>query len=175
MAALFGLPGETITSRIGVLPDHLPMPALPETSLARLQELLLSALIIAFLPGAGSLLPAMVADLMLEGWHRPNTELTAQGAASIGSSLFGGLPATGAIARTATHVKAIGKTPVARLVHALAILLLVLTRVLTAVADFTAAIGVGVALGLALRFRRRARRLRTGRRRSIDDRLVFLV
>lgn len=67
MAALFGLPGETITSRIGVLPDHLPMPALPETSLARLQELLLSALIIAFLPGAGSLLPAMVADLMLEG------------------------------------------------------------------------------------------------------------
>jgi len=125
-AALFVLPVETITSRFGALPDHLPMPALPEISLARLQELLPSALIIAFLAGAGSLLSAMVADRMIEGRHRPNAELIAQGAANIGSSLFGGLPATGAIARTATNVKAGGKTPVAGLVHALAILLLML-------------------------------------------------
>lgn len=125
-AALFVLPVETITSRLGALPDHLPMPALPEISLARLQELLPAALIFAFLAGAGSLLSAMVADRMIEGRHRPNAELIAQGAANIGSSLFGGLPATGAIARTATNVKAGGKTPVAGLVHALTILLVML-------------------------------------------------
>lgn len=125
-AALFVLPVETITSRFGALPDHLPMPALPDTSLARLQELLPSALIIAFLAGVESLLSAMVADRMIEGRHRPNAELIAQGAANIASSLFGGLPATGAIARTATNVKAGGKTPVAGLVHALAILLMML-------------------------------------------------
>ena len=125
-AALFVLPVETITSRFGALPDRLPMPALPEISLARLQELLPSALIIAFLAGVESLLSAMVADRMIEGRHRPNAELIAQGAANIGSSLFGGLPATGAIARTATNVKAGGKTPVAGLVHALAILLMML-------------------------------------------------
>lgn len=125
-AALFLLPVETITSRFGALPDHLPMPALPDISLARLQELLPSALIIAFLAGVESLLSAMVADRMIEGKHRPNAELIAQGAANIGSSLFGGLPATGAIARTATNVKAGGKTPVAGLVHALAILLMML-------------------------------------------------
>jgi len=125
-AALFVLPVETITSRFGALPDHLPMPALPDISLARLQELLPSALIIAFLAGVESLLSAMVADRMIEGRHRPNAELIAQGAANIASSLFGGLPATGAIARTATNVKAGGKTPVAGLVHALAILLMML-------------------------------------------------
>ncbi len=125
-AALFVLPVETITSRFGALPDHLPMPTLPDISLARLQELLPSALIIAFLAGVESLLSAMVADRMIEGKHRPNAELIAQGAANIGSSLFGGLPATGAIARTATNVKAGGKTPVAGLVHALAILLMML-------------------------------------------------
>ncbi len=125
-AALFVLPVETITSRFGALPHHLPMPALPDISLPRLQELLPSALIIAFLAGVESLLSAMVADRMIEGKHRPNAELIAQGAANIGSSLFGGLPATGAIARTATNVKAGGKTPVAGLIHALAILLMML-------------------------------------------------
>lgn len=125
-AALFVLPVETITSRFGALPDHLPMPTLPEISLARLQKLLPSALVIAFLAGVESLLSAVVADRMIEGRHRPNAELIAQGAANIGSSLFGGLPATGAIARTATNVKAGGKTPVAGLVHALALLLMML-------------------------------------------------
>lgn len=125
-AALFVLPVETITSRFGALPDHLPMPTLPEISLARLQKLLPSALVIAFLAGVESLLSAVVADRMIEGRHRPNAELIAQGAANIGSSLFGGLPATGAIARTATNVKAGGKTPVAGLVHALALLLMLL-------------------------------------------------
>ena len=74
-----------------------------------------------------SLLSAIVADRMIEGSHRPNAELLAQGAANIVSPLFGGLPATGAIARTATNVRAGGTTPVAGIVHALVILLVVLT------------------------------------------------
>lgn len=121
IAALMQLPVETITSRFGALPDHLPMPSFPNVSLARLHELLPSALVIAFLAGVESLLSAMVADRMIEGKHRPNAELIAQGAANLGSAVFGGLPATGAIARTATNVKAGGRTPVAGIVHALAI------------------------------------------------------
>jgi SulP family sulfate permease len=85
-------------------------------------ELLPSALIIAFLAGVESLLSAMVADKMIKSSHRPNAEVLAQGFANIGSALFGGLPATGAIARTATNVRAGGKTPVAGLVHAATIL-----------------------------------------------------
>ncbi|MDP3460017.1 MAG: SulP family inorganic anion transporter [Hyphomonas sp.] len=123
---VFALPVETIASRFGALPSHLPTPALPDMSLARMQELLPSALVIAFLAGVESLLSAMVADRMIKGTHRPNAELIAQGAANIGSSLFGGLPATGAIARTATNVNAGGKTPVAGIVHSLVILLMML-------------------------------------------------
>jgi SulP family sulfate permease len=124
--ALVSLPVETIQSRFGALPNALPMPAFPHLSLARMIELLPSALVIAFLAGVESLLSAMVADRMIAGQHRPNAELLAQGAANIGSALFGGLPATGAIARTATNVRAGGKTPVAGLVHALAILLVMM-------------------------------------------------
>lgn len=117
------LPVDTIGSRFGELPRQLPMPSLPAISGARIVELLPSALVIAFLAGVESLLSAMVADRMSGGKHRPNAEVLAQGAANIGSSLFGGLPATGAIARTATNIKAGGKTPVAGLVHAMTILI----------------------------------------------------
>ena len=120
------LPVDTIQSRFGALSASLPMPALPEISLARIVELLPSAIVIAFLAGVESLLSAMVADRMIDGHHRPNAELTAQGVANIGSALFGGLPATGAIARTATNIRAGGKTPVAGLVHALVLLLILL-------------------------------------------------
>ncbi len=120
--AIAGLPVETIQSQFGALPNALPAPEIPELSLARIAELLPSALVIAFLAGVESLLSAMVADRMISGRHRPNAELLAQGAANIGSSLFGGMPATGAIARTATNIRAGGKTPVAGLVHAVAIL-----------------------------------------------------
>ncbi|MEM5517343.1 SulP family inorganic anion transporter [Henriciella sp. AS95] len=122
--ALMNLPVDTLFSRFGALPNQLPMPQLPDISWDRLVELLPSAIIIAFLAGVESLLSAMVADRMIGGHHRPNAELTAQGAANIASSLFGGLPATGAIARTATNVRAGGKTPVAGIVHALVILLI---------------------------------------------------
>lgn len=124
--AVAGLPVDTIFSRFGALPNTLPMPALPELSLSRMIDLLPSAFIIAFLAGVESLLSAMVADRMIVGSHRPNAEVLAQGVANIGSSLFGGLPATGAIARTATNVRAGGITPVAGLVHALVILLIML-------------------------------------------------
>lgn len=126
LVSVLHLPVATIHAQFGDLPDRLPWPAVPALSLDRFAELLPSALIIAFLAGVESLLSAMVADRMIQGHHRPNAELLAQGAANIGSALFGGLPATGAIARTATNIRAGGKTPVAGIVHALALLLVML-------------------------------------------------
>ncbi len=124
--AMLALPVDTIQSRFGALPAGLPMPSLPHFSIARFSELLPSAFVIAFLAGVESLLSAIVADRMIGGQHRPTAELLAQGAANIASPLFGGLPATGAIARTATNVRAGGRTPVAGIVHAHVILLITL-------------------------------------------------
>jgi SulP family sulfate permease len=124
--AQFAWPVDTIQSKFGALPSGLPLPSLPHVSVARISELLPSAFVIAFLAAVESLLSAIVADRMIAGTHRPNAELLAQGAANLVSPLFGGLPATGAIARTATNVRAGGKTPVAGIVHALTILLFVL-------------------------------------------------
>jgi SulP family sulfate permease len=121
------LPVQTIASQYGALPDSLPMPSLPVVTGSRIAELMPSAFVIAFLAAAESLLSAMVADRMIGGSHRPNAEVAAQGWANIASALFGGLPATGAIARTATNVRAGGKTPVAGMIHALVILLILLT------------------------------------------------
>lgn len=124
--ALLALPVDTIYSRFGSLPAGLPAPALPHVSIARISALLPSAFVIAFLAAVESLLSAIVADRMIGGRHRSNAELLAQGAANIASPLFGGLPATGAIARTATNVRAGGRTPLAGIVHALVILLITL-------------------------------------------------
>lgn len=126
VVALAALPVDTIYSRFGDLPRGLPLPALPVMSFVRITELLPSAFVIAFLAGVESLLSATVADRMIAERHRPNAELLAQGVANIGSALFGGLPATGAIARTATNVRAGGKTPMAGIIHALTILLVML-------------------------------------------------
>ncbi|HJR82601.1 MAG TPA: SulP family inorganic anion transporter, partial [Sphingomicrobium sp.] len=120
--ASLALPVDTIQSRFGALPAGLPWPSLPHLSIARITELLPSAFVIAFLAAVESLLSAIVADRMIGGSHRSNAELLAQGAANIAAPLFGGLPATGAIARTATNVRAGGKTPIAGIVHAFAIL-----------------------------------------------------
>ena len=124
--ALLALPVDTIESRFGLLQAGLPMPSLPHVSIALISELLPSAFVIAFLAAVESLLSAIVADRMIGGRHRSNAELLAQGAANIASPLFGGLPATGAIARTATNVRAGGRTPVAGIVHAIVILLITL-------------------------------------------------
>lgn len=122
-AALLPLPVDTIYSRFGPLPSGVPTPSIPHLSVARISELLPSAFVIAFLASVESLLSAIVADRMIGGSHRSGAELLAQGAANIVSPLFGGLPATGAIARTATNVRAGGRTPIAGIVHAAAILL----------------------------------------------------
>jgi len=119
-----GLPVDTILSRFGALSASLPMPSLPDLSGDRVLELLPSAFIIAFLAGVESLLSAMVADRMTGQQHRPNAEVLAQGVGNVASSLFGGLPVTGAIARTATNIRAGGKTPIAGMTHALVILLI---------------------------------------------------
>jgi SulP family sulfate permease len=125
-AALLAWPIETIASQYGALPRGLPMPSFPPVTVERLTELLPSAFVIAFLAAVESLLSAMVADRMIGSSHRPNAEVLAQGWANIGSALFGGLPATGAIARTATNVRAGGKTPVAGIIHAVVILIVML-------------------------------------------------
>ncbi len=122
--AAFLIPSaETVASRFGELPHGLPIPSLPPISIDLILELLPSALTIAVLAGIESLLSALVADRMIGGAHRTSAELLAQGAANIASPLFGGLPATGAIARTATNVDAGGRTPVAGIIHALVVLL----------------------------------------------------
>jgi len=122
LVAALGLPVETVGSRFGGIPDSLPLPSLPEVSWQRLGALLPSAFTIAFLAGVESLLSAVVADGMTGRRHRSNCELVAQGVANAGSALFGGLPATGAIARTATNVRAGARSPVAGMLHALVLL-----------------------------------------------------
>lgn len=120
------IPVETIGSRFGEIHAGLPAPHLPEISLQRVQALIGPAFTIAALAAIESLLSAVVADGMIGGHHRSNMELVAQGVANIASPLFGGIPATGAIARTATNVKNGGRTPVAGIVHALTLLLITL-------------------------------------------------
>jgi len=115
-------PVETIFSKFGEIPHALPLPRWPSFSWEMVRELMPAAISISLLAGLESLLSAMVADGMIGDKHRPNTELTAQGIANIVSALFGGMPATGAIARTATNVQNGGRTPVAGIVHALTLL-----------------------------------------------------
>ncbi len=122
----FALPAETIGSRFGGLPSRLPMFDVPHIPFERTRELLPSSFTIAFLAGVESLLSAVVADGMIGSRHRSNGELVAQGIANVGSALFGGLPATGAIARTATNIRAGGRTPVAGLIHAALLLVFML-------------------------------------------------
>lgn len=124
--ALLDLPVETIGSRFGSVPTTLPAPRIPLVEWSELRSLVQPAIAIALLAAIESLLSAVVADGMLETRHRPNMELVAQGVANLASPLFGGIPATGAIARTATNVKAGGRTPVAGMVHALVLLAILL-------------------------------------------------
>jgi sulfate permease, SulP family len=120
------LPVETIGSRFGQISAGLPHPHIPMIALADLRRLVAPAFTIAALGAIESLLSAVVADGMIGGRHRSNMELVAQGIANIASPLFGGIPATGAIARTATNIKSGARTPVAGMVHALTLLLITL-------------------------------------------------
>lgn len=122
IVAIFDLPVDTIGSRFGAVPSGLPGPHLPHLDWERLPELFSPALAIALLAAIESLLSAVVADGMTGRRHRPNAELIAQGVANLATPLFGGIPATGAIARTATNVKAGGRTPIAGIVHSVTLL-----------------------------------------------------
>jgi SulP family sulfate permease len=123
---LLHLPVDTIGSRFGVISATLPAPALPAVSFQQIPALMGAAFTIALLGAVESLLSAVVADGMIGGRHRSNMELVAQGIANIASPLFGGIPATGAIARTATNVKNGGRTPIAGMTHAITLLLITL-------------------------------------------------
>ncbi len=123
---LFHLPVETIASRFGGVPNSIPIPRIPAISYEMVQQMFMPGVTIALLAGLESLLSAVVADGMTGTRHRSNTELIAQGAGNIVSVMFGGIPATGAIARTATNVKAGGKTPVSSLIHCVFLLMVLL-------------------------------------------------
>jgi SulP family sulfate permease len=118
----FDIPVETIGSKFGGVPQSLPVPSLPDVSLRQLAPLFPAAVAIALLGGIESLLSAVVADGMTGRHHRSNCELTAQGYANIGSALFGGLCCTGAIARTATNIRAGAHGPIAGILHAVFLL-----------------------------------------------------
>jgi SulP family sulfate permease len=120
---LFQIPIDTIESRFVAIPSMLPTPTFPEMTFAKIRLLFPDAITIAVLAAIESLLSAVVADGMAGTKHKPNTELLAQGIANIGSSIFGGLPATGAIARTATNIKAGAVSPISGMMHALWMLL----------------------------------------------------
>lgn len=124
--ALAHPPIETIGSRFGGVPSSLPAPSLAFWSMAKAQAVAPSAFTIALLAGVESLLSAVVADQMTGRRHRSGAELVAQGVANIGSALFGGMPATGAIARTATNIRAGARSPVAGMAHAAFLLLFML-------------------------------------------------
>lgn len=122
----FHLPVETIGSRFGIISSSIPAFEFPFVDFATFKQLIQPAFTISMLGAIESLLSAVVADGMISGNHRSNTELIAQGTANIFTSFFGGIPATGAIARTATNVKNGGRTPVAGIVHAITLLIILL-------------------------------------------------
>jgi SulP family sulfate permease len=124
--ALFDIPVETIGQRFGGIPTSLPAPSIPSIALSDALALVGPAFTIALLAAIESLLSAVVSDGMIGSRHRSNMELVAQGVANIAAPIFGGMPATGAIARTATNVRTGGRTPVAGIVHALTLLLILL-------------------------------------------------
>ena len=126
LVQVLDLPVETIGARFGEIHGGLPQPRVPGLSFATITALAGPAFTIALLAGIESLLSAVVADGMIGGRHRSNMELVAQGVANIASPIFGGMPATGAIARTATNVKNGGRTPVAGITHAIVLLLITL-------------------------------------------------
>ncbi|HFD8690573.1 TPA: SulP family inorganic anion transporter [Clostridium perfringens] len=123
---IFNLPVATIGSQFGKISSNIPIPHIPNLNLNTLKALIGPAFTIAILGGIESLLSAVVSDGMIGDKHNSNAELIAQGIANMGSSLFGGIPATGAIARTAANVKNGGRTPISGIVHSITLLLIML-------------------------------------------------
>lgn len=126
LVKVMALPVETIGSRFGEISATFPSPVLPALTWSQMMALVGPAFTIALLGGVESLLSAVVADGMIGSRHKSNVELVGQGVANIASAMIGGIPATGALARTATNVKSGGRTPVAGMVHAVTLLLITL-------------------------------------------------
>ena len=126
LAVLFKLPVETIGTRFGGIPSGPPRLHIPQFHWSMVQGLISPAITVAMLGAIESLMSAVVADRMTGDKHNPNVELVAQGVANIASPMFGGLPATGAIARTATNVRSGARTPVAGMIHSLTLLAILL-------------------------------------------------
>ena len=126
LVVIFKLPVETIGTRFGGIPSGLPHLQIPQFHAALIRPLLAPAITVAMLGAIESLMSAVVSDRMSGGKHNPNVELVGQGVANVFSPLFGGLPATGAIARTATNIRAGATTPVAGMIHAVTLLLIIL-------------------------------------------------
>ena len=122
----FQIPVDTIETRFGAVPNSLPVPVFPTVTWPMVQQMFSPALTIAILAALESLLSAVVADGMMGTRHRSNMELIAQGFGNIVSVIFGGVPATGAIARTATNIKSGGKTPISAVIHSVFLLLVLL-------------------------------------------------
>ena len=126
LVQFFHLPVETIGSRFGAMPSHLPAPHFPAIPWNHMRDYISPALTVALLAAIESLLSAVVADGMIGTRHKSNMELVAQGIANVASPIFGGIPATGAIARTATNIRTGGRTPIAGMVHALTLFLVLI-------------------------------------------------
>lgn len=124
LVAFFELPVSTIATKFGSIPNMLPVPSLPSMSLEKVLQVFPDAIPIALLGAIESLLSAVVADGTTGTRHRSNCELFAQGIGNLGSACFGGIPATGAIARTSANIKMNAKTPFAGMIHAITLLLL---------------------------------------------------
>jgi len=122
----FNIPVATIESNYGEIPSNISLPSIPKVDFEIIKALIQPAFAIAILGSIESLLSAVVSDSMIGGKHRSNIELIAQGTANIFSAIFGGIPATGAIARTATNVKNGGRTPIAGIIHSLVLLAIML-------------------------------------------------
>lgn len=127
VVGVFHLDVATVGSKFGELSTSFPKPHIPEITLDRIKELLPSAFVIAFLGSVESLLSAVVSDGMIGSRHRSDMELIAQGTANIGSVLFGGIPVTGAIARTVANIKNGGRTPIAGMVHSVTLLIMLVS------------------------------------------------
>jgi len=124
ITSIFGLNVETISSKFGAIPSSIPSPSIPEFTYDKVYALIGPAFTIALLAAIESLLSAVVADGMIGGKHRSNMELVANGIANIASPIFGGIPATGALARTVTNIRSGGKTPIAGMTHSVVLLLI---------------------------------------------------
>lgn len=170
---LFKLPVPTIGSRFGEISASIPAPSLPDVSWTQLKLLFPSAFTIAFLAGVESLLCAMVADGMTGRRHRSNCELVAQGVANLGSAVFGGLPATGAIARTATNIRAGAFSPVAGMLHA--VLLLVFMLALGQLIAFVPLASLAAVLFMVAWNMSEHERFRHLLRAPLGDRVVLLL